>query len=158
MGTTQSPYTAIPTSTCKQRQKARATNLCCLPTACLHQLRSWQARAGEGISHFHRSWLGFCVFDTASSVGANKPPLLFPSRGCFKRDASLNHLMSEGQPRSQLSLSHSVGVETGISTFAGSSSHPCPHCTDQRERVFQVLLVCLERLRAAKGPAVLHAG
>lgn len=49
------------------------------------------------------------MFDTASSVGANKPPLLFPSWGCFKRDASLNHLMSEGQPRSQLSLSHSVG-------------------------------------------------
>lgn len=103
MKTPQSPYTAIPTSTCNSRQRAKATNPCSFPKPCLSQLRSWQARAGGGISHFHGPQPGSCVFETASSEGTNKPPLFLPSWGCFRGMLPTTH-DAGGQPGSQQSL------------------------------------------------------
>lgn len=96
------------------------------PQSCLHQLRDM---AKEGT-------LCFCVFATASSGGANKPSLPgAAAQGCLSQAHDVR-----GQPKCQ----QPCQIQTEIPTFAGSSCHLCPHHTDQRERVLEVLVVWLE--------------
>lgn len=106
------------------------------PQSCLHQLRGCWTTAQEGTLCFCGLWLGFCVFATASSGGANKPPL--------HRAAAQGRLSQAHDVRGQPKCQQSCQIQTGISTFAGSSYHLCPHHTDQRERMLEVLVACLE--------------
>lgn len=115
------------------------------PQSCLHWLRGWWTTAKEGTLCFCGLWLGFCVFATASSEGANKAPLhRAAAQGCLSQAHDVR-----GQPECQ----QSCQIQTGLSTFAGSSCHLCPHHADQRERVLEVLGA---RVRAAQQCFVLR--
>lgn len=77
----------------------------------------------------------------------------FPSRGC----CTGMPLPSPWHQGAAQMPTNPCQIQTGISTFAGSSCHLCPHHTDQRERVLEVLVVWLEH-GSEQPPAVLCAG
>lgn len=124
-------YTAIPTAASIQRQKTRATNLRCLSRVFRNQRTSMAL-----------GWASVCLTQPVLGVPTNLPSSFLhrtTSQGCFYQPPQ--DPGAAWKPTIAVKFSRS---EDRNFYLCWIQPHLCPHGAGQKERVFEILLVCLE--------------